>query len=657
MNQVQKIGPKEIRFELARRAILSLSPDILDVLLRQSDFTEQYSIPVATEIAFHNIDEKFEQNLICDGARKIYAGSKTVSIKDTKGNSWTLTMEKSLNKQSPYKPLFLNDENDAIIHLQNHELLSPNLKDRKNYFERITKENFYSQSFYKKWFEILKTRPLSNSEFYQYFREVRISPNYFLESNKDSFRMGLIDVTKMVPKSFTHEYFELLVGKYDNSKTISDYAKIGAKKHIEALLDWHPIEGIRQSLLLSIHSTISAQIDARHLTLSEMTELLESIIASGNSLLQFGAIQLGLDYMKAQPNIEPQLVELINQLKDDDVESKSSKLRLLNILYILVEGELARTRCLAKFPPFYRRLASFAHAGLLQQSLFDLNLDLDKFSKWSMEGRGKFFYFQTFSDIQFDSRWNPDFTTALVLKDYYINRILNKFRLIENQKTNNLSSELKTLISSESEPSLLSTRRLPYVLFSGPVDGSEFSSKKIPNEVKEEIESGISNKKIDLNIVKVFITWIMKFDNSQVFKCVVEFLIQNFKFPLVNVKTEIEIFDVLNDLSIIAAVTKSESLSMHIKSICQRYRNRGDESLASLSEFQCCLTSSNAYKSNEERRKFVQDWLIELSYKKDDNAKISLLSGIQHLCHVEPEFWKYCNQAEAAISSVAKIKW
>ena len=643
------INKKEFQSEIANVALQCLSPDIVEVLLKQTDFTRRFGIEVMPSISFDEIGVAFKRSEFFDGIRSIYSGSDSIDIEDVSSKEWRLKLEDSTNKPTSERHILLKQKDGKEVLLTNYQLLSPNLEDRLDYFRKMTNENYFSQRFCDKWEKLINTRPLTDIEFNQYHLEFQNTPNFILDDIHKNIQGGELYPELLVPNSI--EYFEQLIGKFDNSETISEFAKNGAKKHIDSLISWQSIEGLKCSLLLSLHSSMSAQITASHLNFSEIREMFESIKDCNNSLLKFGAIQLGLNHLKEHPKLAPIVIDLIEQLKNDEVGTKGSELRLLNVLYILVEGELAKTRCLSIFPPFYRRLASLVHASILQQFLSGPNTNLEKFKDWAFKARGEYYYFQTFSDFRFDPRWSPDFSTELVMKDYMITRILDKFGQNLNSKNVEIPPNLRALLSNKNKSGLIGKRTFPYTLFSSPLDGSEFCLNKVPIDVEKQLKSGIKNKKIDQNLTEKFFTWIIMLDNQRVQKFVVDFLIQNARFPFEGIKDKEKISHILSDMSIIAAITKSEELSVHVMSICQQYRKLDDIRLHVLSEFQCCLTSSCAFKSDEERRKFVGNWILELSFSKLDDNNVALRTVIHNLCHVEPEFWKYCSRAEAALSS------
>jgi hypothetical protein len=123
------------------------------------------------------------------------------------------------------------------------------------------------------------------------------------------------------------------------------------------------------------------------------------------SKISLGAIEFGLEHLDRYPDIEPRLVNLIEQFRQDDPEDAGGRLKLISSLVVLVEGELARTQIFRGRPPFWRRLASIAQASLIECHLAQVPLDVAEFSKNAMRRAGRNFYMQNLVDLRREPRW------------------------------------------------------------------------------------------------------------------------------------------------------------------------------------------------------------------------------------------------------------
>ena len=101
----------------------------------------------------------------------------------------------------------------------------------------------------------------------------------------------------------------------------------------------------------------------------ELLQAFGFLLRSGDRVSQLGAIEVGLRVSLDRPEVNPALTKLVELIRDDVATGKRSGLRAYSILYVLVSGELSNKQLLAEDPPFYRRLAALAQAGVIQRQM------------------------------------------------------------------------------------------------------------------------------------------------------------------------------------------------------------------------------------------------------------------------------------------------
>ena len=642
--------PKSIKqSDIIRVAFAYLEPSIRDDLLSRPKFLESTNNILTPSIGYMGSDAYFDQSHFFDTVQNVFTNGSPVDLVDTTGNSWNLSPSTRENRVAGKYPLLLKGRNGFEVELSNYEPLAKEKEIRLDFFDSLVKYCFYSKEHINQWQKILSNRNLSAIELEQFHKLVSMSPNLFSVTVQQHLDQSKIHPSVLIPNSTT--YYELLIGKYDNSESISDYATGAASKLISELLHWDSYKGLKQCLKLSTHSAISSQINISPNLQENFEKILNEIIKSEDRVSQMGGIILGLDNFSDYPDVEPYLIELIQQIRDDNPEDTNSAFNKLNTLFVLVEGELARTKCLKDVPAFYRKLASITHATIIQQNLPITKFDFEKFSNWVHDGWGPYYYYQTLSNLQQDNRWYPDFTNPQILKDYFINRILNQLTKSKLEK----SSKLVSIILGDSPSSLLLSRTMSPESFSGPVDGREFCTNLIPKELSKELKVRFRDRKPTENLTRLFLIWIIKFEDLNLYKYTEEFLIEMYNISELDLTNEDGISDILNNMSIIATVTKSENLMKHVRGLCLHLRKFYPDQLNILSEFQFCLTSAHAIENNDKRRNFIGDWITQLSFSIPKEKVVMFHFGLKRLCHVEPELWKYCSRAEAALSSCTNI--
>ena len=150
-------------------------------------------------------------------------------------------------------------------------------------------------------------------------------------------KQGNASVSSLVPYSRT--YFERLVGVYDGSTSILNYAGGAGKDVLEQLSSWRPDEGFMLGLFLSSHAALTAVIGVDRLKKEDIVQCYEYLVTHGDVISRLGAIEIGLRILPENHELEPFVVQLIEQIRDDDIDGTTSSFKLFSGLFILVDGE------------------------------------------------------------------------------------------------------------------------------------------------------------------------------------------------------------------------------------------------------------------------------------------------------------------------------
>ena len=405
------------RAAIAQATLESMPSLIRNTLLEEREFWEDYKIDVEFTLTFGDLGVSFRRSVLFDAIRKILSGMTEQYVTDSDDREWNLRIEAEIGDL----PTLMISANNRRIVLPEFAILSPvsavrlrSLDEAASYANLPT----MAQDF---WRNVLSERTLENEEIEQFQSEFRDSPVHVAQSIRREIENGQSRISSLVPSS--RRYFDRLVGGYDGSKSIRDYAAGTGRQFIKNLFEWRPYDGFMFSLLLSSHSTMTSEIIIDRLLSEDYAHIFDRIEKQSDSLSQLGAIEVGLHILPERPEIEPYIFRLIKKLRDDDVDTSTKGLKLLSALFILVDGELSRTRLMSAEPPFYRRLASFAHAALIQRQLITSDVD-DNFFEWVNNNRGLQYFMQTLADMRLEPRWKPEFATATHIKDEFFGRIM-----------------------------------------------------------------------------------------------------------------------------------------------------------------------------------------------------------------------------------------
>ena len=272
------------------------------------------------------------------------------------------------------------------------------------------------------WRALLVERSLSDDEVYELRLDLMDTSVRRMQEIQDAALGPKLEVGALVPRS--RRYFERLVGKYDGSGCVRDYASGAGRRHIQALMEHGHDQGLLSCLLLSSHPALVDEIDVGRLGAGDLMRLFEQIDKEGDPLSQIGIIQIGFRLLEEVPEVEPILVRLIERMRDDDVHGPASRVRLMSSLFVLVDGEVSRLRLFSDRPAFYRRMATIGHAALLYRIFGNSPSETGRFSDWMVANCGGQFVRQALIDLRTEPRWSSDLAEPLGLHAEFLGRIV-----------------------------------------------------------------------------------------------------------------------------------------------------------------------------------------------------------------------------------------
>lgn len=420
---------------------------------------------------------------------------------------------------------------------------------------------------------------------------------------------GQSSIPSLVPPS--RRYFERLVGAYDGSASIRDYTAGRGRQLFEQLSAWQPCDGFLFSLCLSSHSALTAQIEIEHLGSEAFVRAFDFLEKRGDRISQLGAIEVGLRVLSERPEIEPVIIRLTEQIRDDDVGRSASGFKLLSALFVLVDGELSRTRLLSTGPPFYRRLASLSQAALIHRQLVKSGVEIDSFCEWALNNRGEQYYWQSLADMRLESRWNPDLAAASQLKADFFGRIMIAAKYYEE---NIKGGELHDLVLGTESGSLHSLSKFPHPYFPGPLEGAENSPNGLPAELSEAIETQLGAEEVGPSsfVALVNSALIFRIDSDQADLAAKALKLGSYR--LANVEDRSQLLAILNRLATVAAAARSRALADELRILVRRYRRDAQYGLSIEEAMRICLVAAASRTDLNDWIEFAGDWLTELAF-------------------------------------------
>ena len=639
----EKITP-----EIAK-AILALAPPLMRrTLLEDIDIQKEYHFASEAILTFQNPSVSFNRALLFNAVRECFTSAAEEEVVDEEGNSWRLSFEESIEDEPPN--FILSCEADEFM-LPDMSLLSPEkVKRIRVLVKACNKVNLPSEAR-DNWRIVFTDNSFADRSIDDFWQDIRETPAYFTNSIRQMLNSGEIDVSHLVPLS--RKYFNRIIGTYDGSTSIIEYASGSCKEFLKQLSTLEPYSGLLVSLLLSAHSAISAEIQTVHIGNEVILKAFGYLEKHGDLISKVGAVEIGLRIFSETPEIDSVLVQLIKQIRDDDAEGIDGQFKLLSSLFILVDGILSETKLFSTEPPFYRRLASFSQASLIHRQILNSGIEIGSFCEFVLRKYSQQYYMQTLVDMRSEPRWDPDYGTPSQLKAEFYGRIINAATQVEKD----LTSELRSLTLGEENDSIKSLCEFPFHLYPGPLEGFEKSPNALPDQTSELIDEQLLSGKVEplsfamlVNLAPVFH---LHPDKAELAAKAIK--LGNDR--LSDVQNKSNLLFVLNGLASVAAITRSKILADELTVLVRRYRYEAQYKLTMIEAIKICHLVSASRGTFSEWQTSLGESLTELAFGNLEGDEGDILyAHIQGICNIVPELWVSCGRAEAALSAYNAVR-
>ena len=343
-------------------------------------------------------------------------------------------------------------------------------------FDREIAERNLSGGMVVAWQERLAGEPLKDDDVDKLNDELQLNPQEVAKAIANEIRNGESRISILVPNSPT--YYDQLIGQLGGARDIELYVAEGARAQVNRLLQWEFNRGFAQCLLFSAHSSISSLIDIENCDEAVVEKFFSWLEAQGDRFSQVAGLEVGLSVVNRFPSIEPLLIGIATQIRDDDPADVRGRLKLTSNLFIFVDGELARIGIFRNKPPFWRRLAAIAQASIIERKLIGLGIVSADAADWPAQGRGQHFFMQTLADLRLEPRWLPDLMNPDQLRFEFLGRVNMAG---ERYKEKITSDRLRRIFINDGPEGLRSCIKFPFAYLPGPLEGASESATAVPN--------------------------------------------------------------------------------------------------------------------------------------------------------------------------------
>ena len=222
-----------VRTALAEIVLENVSPLIRRTLIDQSTFREEYGLKTEAVIAFGDSDFSIQRSDLFEAVRDVLAGTPEAEVTDVDGREWKLR-----NETEKGQPSLVVLSGELRLPLPDFAVLATNRDIRLRSLDEAAFDVNLPTSAQDDWRKILTKRGLEDDEVDLFYSDIRDTPVHLGNSIRREISVGQSSVSSLVPSS--RSYFERLVGVYDGSESIRDYASGAGRQFLKHLSCWRP---------------------------------------------------------------------------------------------------------------------------------------------------------------------------------------------------------------------------------------------------------------------------------------------------------------------------------------------------------------------------------------------------------------------------------
>jgi hypothetical protein len=414
----------------------------------------------------------------------------------------------------------------------------------------------------------------------------------------------------------------------------------------KALVNWQAVDGLKLAALTACQPSISATLAEIQVPDGAWAEVMGSLASSGDVLSRAAVAEIGLS--RHDEDADQPLATLIRAIADNQAQANVDPFVLSSALILAVYGEIAHARILAAKPPFWRRLAAIAQASMIARLLIQAGHDATQIVEWLMSFRLQSFLLQSYADLRQEPRFLPEFALPDQLRNEVYGRVLgaavnNRARIDElglNELLNDGEGGLK--------------QRFGFMqgFLPGPIEGGMPALHDLPDNVVSQIEKDLSSATITIDSFTPLVNGGMLFRTPAALADLASDAIARADYQLTYSDKQGFVGQLLGIASV-AAVMRSHKLADALFTLLRVSRRFRPDELTLDDVFRIAIITSASRSELMEWCKCVGDFVMELAFQqlKNEDAE-HLHSHVTHLCHLVPELWSTCGQAEAALRAV-----
>jgi hypothetical protein len=638
------IDRKRVRAAILMVCMDLVPPLVRDELLSDAKLRGDFGLELDAVLNFGNANVSFRRSKLFAVVHEVGAApGRAQKISDQAGVEWEIIA----NTIKGHADLIIKS-GSRVLHAGHLLLLTKNKSYRKAFFAFEADRVNLPSEITKRWSKVLDTRPLSEEEVGELMTEASHTPVAVAGMIMERLANANISLEVLVPRSL--DYYERLVGRVEGQANIKEYADEVATEHVRKLLAWRTMDGLHQALLMGSHSLITGVLAKEPVSATEFDKLAKWVQVS-DAISRGIVLELALRRSRDKAKIGANVGILAERFCGQGDKEKYDQFAVLSAAFVMVDGELGKTRVLVSKPPFWRRLAAFAHAALVARRVLSTKGDLSKFIAWMQSVRTAAYSMQCYVDLRREPRWLADFATSLQLKNEIGGRVLMA-AAGDEKATDKLG--LRDVLISDAPRSLKKQLNLLFTLLPGPLEGNIDSVAQLHADQLEQMRKDLADASPAVSSFALMASAALFFKLPDDIPGLAVDAIRRAQYRLDAGGNADKLESCLVGLATAAAINRSHELADELFIIIRNYRRFFRDELELDAAFRTGMIACASRADLGDWCKCVGALISDLGFGElvRDEA-VALYPLVIDLCDLVPELWAACGQGIAAIEAVA----
>ena len=327
-----------------------------------------------------------------------------------------------------------------------------------------------------------------------------------------------------------------------------------------------------------------------------------------------------------------------------------ARVRQRSAVFVMVDGELSKTRILVSKPPFWRRLAAFAQAALITRCVLATRGDLSKFVALMNSVRLGRYGMQCYVDLRCEPRWLADFAMPQQLKDEIGGRVL----IAANSDEKAIDKlGLRDVLISDAPQSLKKQLNLLLTLLPGPCEGNIDCVNQLDPDNLKRMREHLVTPSPSVSSFTFAANTALLFKLPDDIPGLIADAIRRAQYRLDSGGKPETLQSCLVGLAMVAAVNRSHQLADELFIVIRSYRRFFRDDLDLDAAFQIGMIACASRANLPDWCKCVGALIADLGFGELDRGEAAALYPfVIDLCDIVPELWATCAQGIAAIEAV-----